>query len=124
NQHGIREERGPEIRSRSVPRDEKEGREALLVASRKLLEQGVTSLHCIIEDEQEFIALKALKHQGKIEKTIYAILLMNMLDQVGSMKAELGVWPNGFRFGGFKLFLLGPVGAETAALGNRNADAR
>src|SRR5207245_10001804 len=123
NQHGIREERGPEIRSRSVPRDEKEGREALLVASRKLLEQGVTSLHCIIEDEQEFIALKDLKHQGKIEQTIYAILPMNMLDQVGSMKDELGVWTNGFRIGGLKLVLDGSLGARTAALGNPYDDA-
>ena len=121
--NGILKERALEIVSRSVPRDEKEAREALLVASRKLLEQGVTSLHCIIEDEQEFIALKDLKHQGKIEQTIYAILPMNMLDQVGSMKDELGVWTNGFRIGGIKLFLDGSLGARTAALGNPYDDA-
>jgi len=69
---------------------EKEAKEALLVASQKLLEQGVTSLHCIIEDEQEFKALKDLKHQGKIEQTIYAILPMSMLEQVGSMEDKVG----------------------------------
>src|SRR5207245_8009614 len=39
--NGILKERALEIVSRSVPRDEKDAREALLVASRKLLEQGV-----------------------------------------------------------------------------------
>ena len=121
--NGILKERALEIVSRSVPRDEKAAREALLVASQKLLEQGVTSLHCIIEDEQEFKALKDLKHQGKIEQTIYAILPMNMLEQVGSMEDELGVWTNGFRIGGIKLFLDGSLGARTAALGNPYDDA-
>src|SRR5438094_1314704 len=123
NPNGILKERALEIVSRSVPRDEKEAREALLVASQKLLEQGVTSLHCIIEDEQEFKALKDLKHQGKIEQTIYAILPMNMLEQVGSMEDEVGVWTNGFRIGGIKLFLDGSLGARTAALGNPYDDA-
>src|SRR5947208_6579088 len=121
--NGILKERALEIVSRSVPRDEKEAREALLVASQKLLEQGVTSLHCIIEDEQEFRALKDLKHQGKIEQTIYAILPMSMLEQVGSMEDEVGVWTNGFRIGGIKLFLDGSLGARTAALGNPYNDA-
>jgi predicted amidohydrolase YtcJ len=121
--NGILKERALEIVSRSAPRDEKEAREALLVASQKLLEQGVTSLHCIIEDEQEFRALKDLKHQGKIEQTIYAILPMNMLEQVGSMEDEVGVWTNGFRIGGIKLFLDGSLGARTAALGNPYDDA-
>ena len=121
--NGILKERALEIVSRSVPRDEKEAREALLVASQKLLEQGVTSLHCIIEDEQEFKALKDLKHQGKIEQTIYAILPMSMLEQVGSMEDEVGVWTNGFRIGGIKLFLDGSLGARTAAFGNPYDDA-
>ncbi len=121
--NGILKERALEILSRSVPRDEKEAKEALLVASQKLLEQGVTSLHCIIEDEQEFRALKDLKHQGKIEQTIYAILPLNMLEQVGSMEDEVGVWTNGFRIGGIKLFLDGSLGARTAALGNPYDDA-
>jgi predicted amidohydrolase YtcJ len=121
--NGILKERALEMVSRSVPRDEKEAREALLVASQKLLEQGVTSLHCIIEDEQEFKALKELKHQGKIEQTIYAILPISMLEQVGSMEDEVGVWTNGFRIGGIKLFLDGSLGARTAALGNPYDDA-
>jgi len=46
-----------------------------------------------------------------------------MLEQVGSMEDELGVWTNGFRIGGIKLFLDGSLGARTAALGNPYDDA-
>jgi len=114
--NGIMKERALEIISREVPRDEKEATEALLVASEKLLEQGVTSLHCIIDDEQEFRVLKGLKSEGRIQQTIYAILPKKMLEQVGSMENEVGVWTNGFRIGGIKLFLDGSLGARTAAL--------
>jgi len=114
--NGILKERALEIVSRSIPRDEKETREALLVASQKLLALGVTALHCIVEDEQEFKALKGLKKEGKIEQTIYAILPLNMLEQARSMKDVLGIWTDGFRVGGIKIFLDGSLGARTAAL--------
>src|SRR5438552_1713062 len=39
------------------------------------------------------------------------------------MEDELGVWTNGFRIGGIKLFLDGSLGARTAALGNPYDDA-
>jgi predicted amidohydrolase YtcJ len=116
--NGILKERALEIVSRSIPKDREETRQALLDASEKLLAQGVTSLHCIVEDEQEFNALRDLKKEGKIEQTIYAILPLSMLEQVSSMEDEPGVWTNGFRVGGIKLFLDGSLGARTAALGN------
>ncbi len=114
--NGVLKERALELVSRLVPRDETEARQALLVASEKLLAQGVTSLHCMVEDEQEFKALRDLKREGKIEQSIYAILPLNMLDQVMSMKDELGMWANGFRIGAIKIFLDGSLGARTAAL--------
>jgi predicted amidohydrolase YtcJ len=116
--NGILKERALEIVSRSVPRDETEARQALVVASEKLLAQGVTSLHCIVEDEQEFKALRELKKEGKIEQTIYAILPLSMLDQVSSMEDKRGMRANGFRIGGIKVFLDGSLGARTAALGH------
>jgi predicted amidohydrolase YtcJ len=116
--NGILKERALEIVSRLVPKEEEEMRQALLVASEKLLAQGVTSLHCIVEDEQEFKALRDLKREGKIEQTIYAILPLNMLEQARSLEDELGVWANGFRVGGIKIFLDGSLGARTAALGH------
>ena len=114
--NGILKERALEMVGRSIPRDKRETREALLVASEKLLALGVTALHCIVEDEQEFKALKSLKKEGKIEQTIYAILPLNMLEKVRSMKDEIGTWTNGFRVGGIKIFLDGSLGARTAAL--------
>jgi len=115
--NGILKERAIELVSRSIPRDETETRQALLVASEKLLAQGVTALHCIIEDSQEFEVLRELKKEGKVEQTIYAILPLNMIDRVGSLEDRPGSWVNGFRVGGIKIFLDGSLGARTAALG-------
>lgn len=114
--NGILKERALGIVSQSVPKDAEETRKALLVASEKLLAQGVTSLHCIVEDKQEFKVLRELKKEGKIEQTINAILPLSMLEQVGIMEDEPGVWTDGFRVGGIKLFLDGSLGARTAAL--------
>ena len=115
---GILKERAIEIVSRSLPRDDNETRQAILVASQKLLELGVTSLHCIIEDEQEFRTVRALKKEGKIQQTIYAILPLNMIDRIGPIDNIPGVWANSFRVGGIKIFLDGSLGARTAALGH------
>jgi predicted amidohydrolase YtcJ len=114
--NGILKERALGIVSQSVPKDKEETKQALIVASEKLLAQGVTSLHCIVEDEQEFQALRDLKKEGKIEQTINVILPLGMLEKVGTMEDEPGVWADGFRVGGIKLFLDGSLGARTAAL--------
>jgi predicted amidohydrolase YtcJ len=116
--NGILKERALELVSRSIPKDEKEARQALLVASEKLLAQGITSLHCIVEDSLEFDALRALKSEGKIEQTIYAILPLSMLEQIGLSEDLRETWVNGFRVGGIKIFLDGSLGARTAALGD------
>lgn len=114
--NGILKERALELAGRSIPRDEKETREALLVASRKLLAHGITALHCIIEDALEFKTLRDLKKDGKIEQTVNAILPLNMLEQVRSLEDRPGMWVNGFRVGGVKAYLDGSLGARTAAL--------
>jgi predicted amidohydrolase YtcJ len=113
---GLLKERALGLVAESIPRDETESREALIVAARKLLSQGVTSLHCIIEDSLEFKVLRDLKKNGKIEQSIYAILPVSMLDQAGSLVDKSGESVEGFKVGGLKIFLDGSLGARTAAL--------
>jgi predicted amidohydrolase YtcJ len=113
---GLLKERALGLVANSIPRDEMEAREALIAASRKLLSQGVTSLHCIIEDSLEFNALRDLKREGKIEQSIYAILPVSMLDDGRSLLDKLGASVEGFKVGGLKIFLDGSLGARTAAL--------
>jgi predicted amidohydrolase YtcJ len=115
---GILKERALELVSKSIPKDEKEARKALLDAAKKLLAHGVTTLHCIVEDAFEFNLLRRLKKDGKIVQAINAILPLSMLEQVGSLDTRPGKWQDGFRVGGLKIFLDGSLGARTAALGN------
>ena len=113
---GLLKEQALGLFAGSIPRDEKETREALIAAAQKLLSQGVTSLHCIIEDSLEFEVLRDLKKSGKIEQSIYAILPISMLDEAKSLLDKSGTPIDGFRVGGLKIFLDGSLGARTAAL--------
>ena len=113
---GLLKERALGLFAESIPRDESESREALIAAAQKLLSQGVTSLHCIIEDFLEFRILKDLKKGGKIEQSIYAILPVSMLEDAASLVAKSDAPVEGFKVGGLKIFLDGSLGARTAAL--------
>ena len=113
---GLVKERALELVARSIQRDEAETREALLCAAKKLLSNGVTSLHCIVEDSLEFDVLRELKKKGKIEQSIYAILPLNMLDRTDSLLEKNSPSVEGFKVGGLKIFLDGSLGARTAAL--------
>ena len=113
---GLLKERALGLFAESIPRDETESREALIAASQELLSQGVTSLHCIIDDSLEFKILRDLKKKGKIEQSIYAILPVGMLDEAGSLVDKSGTSVDGFKVGGLKIFLDGSLGARTAAL--------
>ena len=119
---GLVKERALELVTRSIHRNGEETREALLMAAKKLLSQGVTSLHCIIEDAAEFEVLRDLKKTGKIAQSIYAILPLNMLDwaELRNNKAKRSF--DGFKVGGLKIFLDGSLGARTAALEDPYSD--
>jgi predicted amidohydrolase YtcJ len=114
--NGVLKERALELLSKSIPKDEKEDREALVTASTKLLAYGVTAVHCIVEDAVEFKILRDLKREGKIQQSINAILPLSMLEQATRMEDPPGKWVDGFRIGGIKIFLDGSLGARTAAL--------
>ena len=113
---GLLKEQALGLFAESVPRDETKSLEALIAAARKLLSQGVTSLHCIIEDSLEFRILRDLKKKGEIEQSIHAILPVSMLEEARSLVDEPGTTFDGFKVGGLKIFLDGSLGARTAAL--------
>lgn len=113
---GILKERAIEMVQNNVPRDEKETREALISACRRLARLGLTSLHCIIDNAGELRALQKLKSEGKIAQSIYAILPAGMLDHLVAVGVSTERNVSNPRIGGVKVYLDGSLGARTAAL--------
>jgi len=113
---GLLKESAIGLVERAVPTSEAEVGNALVEAARRLLRLGLTSLHCIVEDALEFRVLHQLKNEGRIAQSIYAILPLGLLDEAVGMGMTGDRGSNGFRVGGFKVYLDGSLGARTAAL--------
>jgi predicted amidohydrolase YtcJ len=114
--NGVLKERAIELVERIVPRSAVEARKALRTASRRLARIGITSLHCVVGDLGELVALRSLKQDGKILQSIYAIVPLLAFDQLVEAGVTTEKGDQGFRIGGVKLFLDGSLGARTAAL--------
>ena len=113
---GLLKESAIGLVERAVPRSEAKVRSALVEAARRLLTLGLTSLHCIVEDALELRVLHQLKIEGRIAQSIYAILPLGLLEEAVGIGMSGDRGSNGFRVGGFKVYLDGSLGARTAAL--------
>lgn len=119
---GLLKESAIELVEDVVPRREAEVRDALVAAADRLLQFGLTSLHCIIEGPMELKVMRQLKSEAKIKQSIYAILPLGLLDQTLGMGLTADRGNTGFRLGGFKVYLDGSLGARTAALSEPYSD--
>src|SRR5437879_12373145 len=93
---------------------------SLVHASRKLAKVGLTSLHCIISSLTELNALRELKREQQLPQSIYAIILANLADRLGSRGVSRARSRGRFRIGRLKLYLDGSLVAGTAALEQSN----
>lgn len=114
--NGVLKERAIDLVESSIPKSKEETRKALVLASERLARIGLTSLHCIITDLQELEQLRALKLEGSIPQSIYALLPIKLLDRIPHKDANSIQAIDGFSIGGLKLYLDGSLGAHTAAL--------
>lgn len=113
---GVLKERALELVQKAIPWDEDEAAAAATGAVKRLARLGLTSLHCIVEDQFEFRLLRRLKDQGKIPQSLYAVLPLSLLRTAIEMGLATEKGEAGFRVGGVKLYLDGSLGARTAAL--------
>ena len=120
---GVVKERAIDLVQRRIRRDEDEERSAVVSASKRLARLGLTSLHCIIEDAQEYRTVKNLKDEGKILQSIYAIMPANLIDHLISSRLSTEKSGDAIRVGGVKVYLDGSLGARTAALRYPYSDA-
>ena len=120
--NGVLKERAIGLVEKNIPEPDEEINAALVLASTKLAKLGLTSLHCIVSDLNEFRALQMLKREQRILQSIYAIIPASLLDELASLGFGTDGGESGFRIGGVKLFLDGSMGARTAALNQPYSD--
>ena len=113
---GVLKENAIGLVERAVPQFKDETDTAIVIASKRLAELGITSVHCIVGDVHELTELRRLKRDGSLLQSIFAIVPLKMLDDVISVGLTTEKGAGDFRIGGVKLFLDGSLGARTAAL--------
>ncbi len=119
---GVLKEQALALVQRAVPRNEGDVENALVSAARRLLNLGLTSLHCVIEDVLELKVLRRLSAEGRVKQSIYAILPLDAFEKARSLGLATERGGGSFRVGGVKVFLDGSLGARTAALRRRYSD--
>lgn len=114
--NGVLKEHALELVEKVVPQSIAENRKAIVLAARRLAKLGITSLQCIVGDAKELVAMRKAKQDNEISQSIYAIMPLQLMDQLASLGLTTEKDGAGFRIGGVKLFLDGSLGARTAAL--------
>src|SRR5712692_2621251 len=99
-----------------IPQDEDQVMKALKLAAKKLLQLGLTSLHCIVENATELKALRRLIEAGDIRQSIYAIIPTGLVNKSVKARPSTQNCASRFRIGGVKVYLDGSLGGHTAAL--------
>ena len=87
-----------------------------LLACRKAVEAGLTSVHWIIESSEELKAIQFLYRKGKLPLRVYILFSEKMLDHILNLGLTSGFGNSMLKIGGLKLFADGSLGARTAAL--------
>ncbi|HZY93538.1 MAG TPA: amidohydrolase [Candidatus Bathyarchaeia archaeon] len=114
--NGVLEEGAMSLVDATVPRTSEDVRPLLIAASKKLLQMGLTFLHCIIQDLEELAIIRELKENGGILQSINAIIPSRFADRLTRSDANSEAPGNSMRIRAVKVYLDGSLGARTAAL--------
>lgn len=114
--NGVLEEEAMTLVEETVPRTREDVRPLLIKASKKLLQMGVTSLHCIVQDPQELDIIRELKENRSIAQSINAIIPSRFAERLLSNNENSDAPGDSMRVRAAKVFLDGSLGARTAAL--------
>jgi predicted amidohydrolase YtcJ len=105
---GILEETATDLVWKAIPEpDEEEVVEGAVLACKKIVEAGVTSIDWIATSQTEISVIQKLRAENRLPLRVYTIVPANLLDQTTDRKnRSLGV----------KVFVDGSLAARTAAL--------
>ena len=113
--NGVLKERALDLIRSPASQNGKELENLLLIATRRLLKMGLTSLHCILEDRRELRLVEKLRRERKIGQLIYPILTVSSNSPSEYLqRAKTAI----------KIYLDGSLGARTASLSKPYSDDR
>ncbi len=96
--------------------------EAIVAASQRALEAGLTTVHCITGSEPELRSLLKLRSEGRLRLRFYVFIPVEHMEAARYLGLRSGFGDEWIRLGGIKVFTDGSLGARTAALEEPYAD--
>ncbi len=96
--------------------------EAIVAASQRALEGGLTTVHCMTGSEPELRGLLKLRSEGRLRLRFYVFIPVEHMEAARYLGLRSGFGDDWIRLGGIKVFIDGSLGARTAALEEPYAD--
>ncbi|MFP3984704.1 MAG: amidohydrolase [Candidatus Bathyarchaeia archaeon] len=94
-----------------------------LLACQKMVKEGLTTVHWIIDSTAEMRALQELKKRNILPLRIYALVPVEYLEHLTELGVFTGFGDHKIKMGSVKIFADGSLGARTAALKEPYSDA-
>jgi len=120
---GILRENAMDLIQRVIPKPtEQELMEACVLACRKAVEAGLTSVHWIIDSPTEISVIQKLRAQDKLPLRVYVLIPVEFLDDLIKLGLHTGFGDSMVKIGCIKILADGSLGARTAALNKPYSD--
>jgi predicted amidohydrolase YtcJ len=87
-----------------------------LLACQKMVEEGITTAHWIVNSASEMRVLQKLKERGILPLRVYALIPIEHLNNLAELGLSTGFGDEKLRIGSVKILLDGSLGGRTAAL--------
>lgn len=114
---GIFRENATDLVWKTIPEpNEEEIIEAATLASKKIVEAGITSIHWIVTSSTELHIIQKLNAEAKSPLRVYTIIPANILDKKNGSNLPVGPGDNMDGTFGISVFVDGSLAARTAAL--------
>jgi predicted amidohydrolase YtcJ len=114
---GILRENAVDLIEKAIPKLNEEGLEqTCLLACQKAIEEGLTTVHWIIESPTEIRIIQKLRANEKLPIRIYFMIPVEFMKHLTDLGLQTGFGDNMIKIGSIKILTDGSLGARTAAL--------
>ena len=122
--NGILRENALNLIYEILPKSTEEGlADKCLLACQRMVEEGITTAHWIINSANEMRVLQKLSNRNMLPQRIYLLIPVEYLDNLAELGLSTGFGSDKIKIGSVKILADGSLGARTAALRQPYEDA-